>query len=82
MTDYFTCLLCEKESCYVSKWCDKCHRLKRTIALYGDDVIEAVEKVFIRDKNQQNFKISTQLKKEIENKKKVLEKSKTNSVSM
>jgi hypothetical protein len=81
MSDYFTCNLCEKEKCYISKWCEKCHRLKRTIALYGDDVYEAVEKVFIRDKAQQNYKINAELKKEIESKKKVLEKSKT-SVTM
>lgn len=79
MTDYFTCLLCEKESCYVSRWCNKCQRLKRTIALYGDDVYEAVDKVFVRDKAQQNYKIAGELKKEIEQKKKTLDKSKSSA---
>ena len=33
-----SCTLCEKETCYVSKFCTKCRRIKHLLNLYGEDV--------------------------------------------
>ena len=64
----FTCSLCEKETCYVSKFCDKCRRIKHHLNLSGDRVYEVLESVLSRDVEKQNNKINLELKKEIENK--------------
>lgn len=55
----FSCTLCEKESCYISKFCDKCRRVKHLLNLYGDDVYNTLETVLVRNKSQQNHKINT-----------------------
>uniref|UniRef100_A0A6C0IVB0 Uncharacterized protein n=1 Tax=viral metagenome TaxID=1070528 RepID=A0A6C0IVB0_9ZZZZ len=55
----FSCTLCEKESCYLSKFCDKCRRVKHLLNLYGDDVYNTLETVLVRSKSQQNHKINT-----------------------
>ena len=69
-----TCYLCEFETCYVSRFCPKCRALKHLILLHGDRVHEIVNEVLCRTEEKQNNKIKQQLNKEIEEKKKVLDK--------
>ena len=62
----FGCSLCEKETCYVSKFCDKCRRIKHLINLYGDDVYKTLEEVLVRTGSQQENKIKTSISPKIE----------------
>ena len=62
----FSCTLCEKEYCYISKFCDKCRRIKHLINLYGDDVYRTLEEVLVRTEKQQHNKIDTTIKPVIE----------------
>lgn len=64
----FGCYLCEKEYCYISKFCDKCRRIKHLINLYGDDVYKTLEEVLVRTEKQQENKINTSIKPVIERK--------------
>lgn len=65
----FVCYLCEKETCYFSKFCDKCRRIKHHINLSGDRVYEVIESVLSRTCDKQDNKINLEIKKEVENKK-------------
>jgi len=69
----FSCLLCEFETCYVSRFCPKCRALKHLILLHGDRVHEIVNEVLCRTEEKQNNKIKQQLNKEIEQKNKLQE---------
>lgn len=71
------CLLCEHETCYISRFCPKCRSLKHQILLWGDRVHEIVNEVLCRSEEKQNNKIKQEINKEIEEKKKLLNK-KTN----
>jgi len=53
------CIFCERNEvdAYFSKWCEKCHRLKRLMSIYGDNVHEVCETVFVRNPKQQQHKI-------------------------
>lgn len=62
----FVCLLCEKESCYVSRFCPACRRVKHLLNLYEDRVYEVLESVLVRAEDKQENKIKVELKKEIE----------------
>ena len=65
----FNCSLCQKETCYVSNFCDTCEFIKRVCNIYGAvEVKNILERVCIRNTEQRNFKISQELKKEIQNK--------------
>ena len=68
----FHCLLCEKESCYVSRFCPKCRALKHLILLYQDRVFNIVNEVLCRSEDKQDNKIKLEIKKEIEKKNKIL----------
>jgi len=62
-----SCTLCEKETCYVSKFCTKCRRIKHLLNLYGEDVYTTLETVLVRNKKQQAHKINTTFKKSVQN---------------
>ena len=64
----FYCVLCEKEVCYVKKFCEKCNKVKKYINLYDDRVYTILDNVLSRDNEKQDNKISVEIKKEIENK--------------
>jgi len=65
----FSCVLCQKETCFVSNFCETCEFIKRVCNIYGvDEVKQILERVCIRNKEQRNFKISAELKKDIVNK--------------
>jgi hypothetical protein len=64
----FSCALCEKETCYISKFCDKCRRIKHHINLSGDRVYEILDNVLSRTIDKQNNKEKVEIKKEIETK--------------
>ena len=62
----FVCTLCEKETCYVSKFCGDCRKIKHLLNLYGKDVYTTLDKVLVRSAEQQNHKIETSIKPKIE----------------
>jgi len=65
----WSCVLCESETCYVSRFCDNCQTIKRILNVYGaNEVKNILERVCIRNTEQRNYKISAELKKEIQNK--------------
>ena len=74
-----TCTLCEKEVCYISKFCDKCRKIKHYLNLYDDRVYVVLDSVLSREIQKQNNKIDCEIKKEIETKKNMInnDKSKT-----
>ena len=74
-----TCTLCEKETCYFSKFCSKCRRIKHLLNIYGDDVYSTLETVLVRNKQQQVNKIKIANKK-IEHHLKRLEEQKTKNL--
>jgi len=59
------CQFCEREpvDSYFGKWCVDCHRLKRLMAIYGDNIHRVCETVFVRTPEQQNHKIETSVVK-------------------
>ena len=61
-----SCTLCEKEYCYVSRFCDKCRRIKHLLNLYGDDVYKTLEEVLVRTEKQQTLKIEKSIQPKIE----------------
>tara|TARA_Y100001963_G_C6660476_1_gene390197 strand:+ start:616 stop:813 length:198 start_codon:yes stop_codon:yes gene_type:complete len=62
--------LCQKETCYIKNFCDNCEFIKRVCNTYGAvEVKEILERVCLRNKTQMNYKISNELKMEIEKKK-------------
>lgn len=64
----FVCSLCEKEVCYLSKFCDKCRRIKHYLNLYEDRVYEVLDSVLSRTLDKQENKIGEELKNEIKSK--------------
>jgi len=54
----FTCYLCEKESCYVSYFCDDCREIKNIMNVYGrKEVLDIVKTCTMRNKTQIKNKI-------------------------
>ena len=63
----FSCLLCENEVCYVSKWCVGCREIKNIMNVYGaEKVLDIVKRVCVRNGEQLNRKI--EMEKEVINK--------------
>ena len=63
----FSCAWCEKESVYISKFCETCQTMKRICNIYGAvECKNILERVCIRNTQQRNFKITTELKKDIQ----------------
>ncbi len=69
----FSCQLCEKETCYLSRYCEKCRKIKHYLSLYNDRVYEVLDNVLSREVDKQNNKIKVELKKEIETKKEMID---------
>ena len=44
-----SCILCEKETCYVVNLCEKCRRIKHLISVYDTRVYEVLDNVLVRD---------------------------------
>lgn len=66
----FSCNLCEKETCYLYRYCDKCQAVKRIMNVYGsDEVLAILNRVCLRNCEQVGYKISAELKEEIKAKK-------------
>tara|TARA_R100000951_G_scaffold73014_1_gene61442 strand:+ start:28 stop:240 length:213 start_codon:yes stop_codon:yes gene_type:complete len=66
----FKCVLCQKETCLIYNFCENCEFIKRVCNTYGSvEVKEILERVCLRNKAQMNFKITKELKDEIEKKK-------------
>tara|TARA_R110002153_G_scaffold41777_3_gene119054 strand:+ start:623 stop:892 length:270 start_codon:yes stop_codon:yes gene_type:complete len=61
----FVCSLCEKETCYVSKFCNKCRRIKHFLNLYNDRVYDVLDNVLAREQDKQENKVSLEIQKEI-----------------
>ena len=55
----FYCSLCENETCYISKFCSKCRKIKHYLNLYNERVYEVLDNVLSRDIDKQNNNIST-----------------------
>lgn len=64
----FSCVLCEKETCYISKFCDKCRRIKHYLNLYDERVYDILDNVLSRTDDKIKNKEKLEIHKEIENK--------------
>ncbi len=63
------CYFCESEVrvSWSGYWCENCRVIKNLGNVYGfKEIKEVLERVCLRDGAQRNFKISRELKKEIE----------------
>ena len=61
----FQCYLCEKESVYMSWFCDDCRKIKNIMNVYGkDSVLDILNKTCLRDLQQREYKID-KIKKEV-----------------
>lgn len=66
----FTCYLCSQETVYTSYFCSACSETRRIFSLYGaKECRDILKRVCIREPQQRNYKISAELKSEIENQK-------------
>ena len=63
----FHCNLCEKETVYLSKFCDKCRRIKHYLNLYDERVYTILDSVLSRDTQKQDNKIKLEINNEIAN---------------
>lgn len=63
----FSCVLCEKneEYLFVSKFCNKCRKIKHLINLYGDRVYEVLDEVLVKNEKEQEEHIQEELKNEL-----------------
>ena len=60
----FNCYLCEKESVYLSWFCDDCRKIKNIMNVYGKkELLEILETTCLRNKNQIGYKIDNIVKK-------------------
>jgi len=67
----FSCLLCEKEFLYVSRFCESCQVVKRIMNVYGsEECKEILQRVCIRDSDQRIRKINLEKKVKIYGEKK------------
>tara|TARA_R110002012_G_scaffold185307_1_gene351860 strand:- start:997 stop:1296 length:300 start_codon:yes stop_codon:yes gene_type:complete len=64
----FVCTLCEKETCYISKFCDKCRKIKHYLNLYDSRVYDVLDSILSRNIDKQENKIRVELGNEIKNK--------------
>lgn len=62
--NFCVCSLCEKETCYISKHCDKCRQIKHLINLYGDRVYDVLNNVLVRNEQAQEKKEQIELNSE------------------
>tara|TARA_R110000772_G_scaffold111119_2_gene214869 strand:+ start:1309 stop:1569 length:261 start_codon:yes stop_codon:yes gene_type:complete len=72
----FNCVLCEKETVYISKFCDKCRKIKHYLNLYNERIYEILDNVLSRDIEKQNNKINVEIKEEIKKKEECLKTKK------
>lgn len=58
------CYLCDKEKTpsYFSYFCESCQIIKNLVDVYGEDVSVACKKVFMRNTDQQGYKINNIVK--------------------
>ena len=59
----FYCVLCEKETCYIVKFCDRCRKIKHYLNLYNERVYEVLDSVLSREIDKQDNKINNEIKK-------------------
>ena len=63
-----SCKFCLEESVdtWFGKWCARCHRLQRMIALFsGEKIMDVLTSVLITDDNTREEKIKEELKQEL-----------------
>ena len=61
----FNCYLCEKESVYLTWFCEDCRKIKNIMNVYGKkELLEILETTCLRNKNQIGYKID-KIKKEV-----------------
>ena len=61
----FNCYLCEKESVYLSWFCEDCRKIKNIMNVYGKkELLQILETTCLRNKNQIGYKID-KIKKEV-----------------
>ena len=59
----FHCLLCEKQTLLISRFCESCQVVKRIMNVYGsEECREILERVCIRDTEQRMRKINLEKK--------------------
>jgi len=65
------CYLCKinQRTNYIGYFCNECKKIQDLIHIYESRVYEVLDSVLVRNKKQQSYKISKELKKEIEQKK-------------
>jgi len=69
--------LTETVDSWWGNWCERCHRLQRTIHLFGvEKVCNIVDKVLIVDEEKQQEKINVEIAKELYSKEISLKKKK------
>ena len=65
----FTCYLCSQETVYTSYFCSACNETRMIFSLYGaKECRDILKRVCIREPVKRSYKISAELKKEIESK--------------
>ena len=65
----FSCILCEKETCYIANLCTNCRRVKHLISVYDHKVYDVLEDVLVRA----NKGIINKCKKKLEEEKQNVE---------
>lgn len=63
----WNCVLCEKSEEYliISKFCNKCRKIKHLLNLYNDRVYEVLDEVLVKNEKEQEEHIKEELKNEL-----------------
>jgi len=63
----FNCYLCDAAPVYLTYFCAPCTETRRILQVYGaEETRNIIKRVCVRDNAQRNYKISSELKKDIE----------------
>ena len=76
----FSCILCEKETCYISNLCTNCRRVKHLISVYDTKVYDVLEDVLVRGNKGIINKCKKKLEEEKQNVEDRLEETNNHSV--
>ena len=64
----FKCYLCNESPVYLSYFCEPCNETRRILQVYGaEETRNIIKRICVRTNAQRSYKITAELKKDIEN---------------
>lgn len=76
----FSCVLCEKETVYVSNFCETCSNIKKICLIVGsNETLDILTNICIRDKQKRENKVKLEKGESIE---KIKTRSQTKNIDL